>query len=233
MNAAFGQFQANNVQHLILDFRYNPGGSVATAAILGSMVTSDHVGEVFSKLVYNEDLQQNNSNFKFVNNFDGNAINSLDLEKIYVLTSKSSASASELVINSLGAYIEVVQVGYYTRGKTQASITLFDSPGFGPNNINPNHTYALQPLVANSINVNDDEVPATGLIPNIELLEVARNYGVLGDINEPLLAAAIADIQGLGRNPQTQPESKLFDKDVNLKPFEDRMFIDIEHISLD
>lgn len=232
LNAAFGQFQASNIQHLVLDLRYNPGGSVNTAALLGSMVTGQFTGQVYSKLVYNEGLQQNNSNFNFVDNFDGNAINSLNLQRVYILTTKASASASELVINSLDVedYIEVIQIGDYTVGKTQASTTLFDSPGFGPNDINPNHTYALQPLVANSINVNDEEVPATGLTPDIILEEIAPNYGVLGDVNEPLLAAAILDIQGLGRFSQSQIESRAIKKDVNLNPFEDRMYIDIDDI---
>ncbi|WCO00607.1 S41 family peptidase [Psychroserpens ponticola] len=233
LNAAFGQLQASNVQHLVLDLRYNPGGSVGTAAILGSMITGQFNGEVYSKLIYNEDLQQNNSNYKFVNSFDGNQINSLNLSKVYVLTTDASASASELVINSLSQYIDVVQIGDNTVGKTQASITLFDSPGFGPNDINPTHTYALQPLVANSINVNDEAVPSTGLIPDIDINETPRNYGILGDTNEPLLAAALLDIQGLGRYGQFNNEVKSIKKDMNLKPFEDRMYIDIEDVFID
>ena len=230
LNAVFSQFQASNIQHLVLDLRYNPGGSVNTASLLGSMVTNDFNGNIFSKLVYNDDLQQNNTNFNFVDSFDGNAINSLNLDKIYVLTSRSSASASELVINSLDVYIDVVQIGKNTRGKTQASITLFDSPGFGPNDINPNHTYALQPLIANSINANDGAVPSTGIIPDIDLIEVARNYGILGDINEPLFAAALLDIQGLGRHSQSQVEFTAIENDANLRPFEDRMYINTDDI---
>lgn len=233
LNAAFAQFQANNVQHLVLDLRYNPGGSVNTAALLGSMITGQFNGQVYSKLVYNEDLQANNTNFNFVNSFDGNAINSLNLNKVYVLTTGASASASELVINSLGAYIDVVQIGDTTTGKTQASITLFDSPGFGPNDINPNHTYAIQPLIANSINLNDVAVPTTGLIPDIELRETINNYGVLGDLNEPLLAAALLDIQGLGRYAQPQTQFRSIRKDINLKPFEDQMYITTDDIHID
>lgn len=225
LNAAFTQFQANNVQHLVLDLRYNPGGRVDVAAALGSMIAGQFNGQVFSKLVYNETQQAANTNFNFVNSYDSNPINSLTLNKVYVLTTSRSASASELVINSLDEYIDVVQIGDNTTGKTQASITLYDSPNFGPQDINPTHTYAIQPLVANSINVNDEAVPANGLTPDIELIETPRNYGVLGNTNEPLLAAAILDIQGLGRYAQPQIEFKRIKKEVDLKPFEDGMYL--------
>lgn len=232
LNNAFGQFQSSNIQHLVLDLRYNPGGSVNTAVLLGSMITGQFNGEVFSKLVYNEDQQAANRNFNFVNNFDGNSINSLNLDRVYVLTSRSSASASELVINSLKEYITVIQVGENTVGKTQASITLFDSPNLSPNNINPNHTYAIQPLVANSINANNDPVPTEGLPADIEYTEVARDYGILGDVNEPLLAAALLDIQGLGRLPQQQLEQRPFQRDPNLSAFEDQMYISIDDLDI-
>ncbi|MEH6535677.1 MAG: S41 family peptidase [Psychroserpens sp.] len=226
LNAAFAQFQANNVQHLVLDLRYNPGGSVNTASLLGSMVTGQFTGDIYSKLVYNEDQQASNTNFNFVNNFDGNTINNLNLSKVYVLTTSRSASASELVINSLSAYIDVVQIGDETTGKTQASITIYDSPNLRPENINPSHTYAMQPLVANSINVNDVAVPSTGLTPDISIIESPRNFGMLGDLNEPLLAAAIADIQGLGRFGLSQTDFRPIKTNVNIKPVEEGMYIE-------
>ncbi|WP_431135290.1 S41 family peptidase [Psychroserpens mesophilus] len=233
LNTAFTQFQANNVQHLVLDLRYNPGGRVDVAAALGSMIAGQFNGQVFSKLVYNETQQAANRNYNFVNSYDENPINSLNLNKVYVLTTSRSASASELVINSLDEYIDVVQIGDNTTGKTQASITLYDSPNLQPQDINPTHTYAIQPLVANSINVNDEAVPANGLTPDIVLNETPRNYSTLGDVNEPLLAAAILDIQGLGRNPQPQIEYRPIKKDINLKPFEDQMYITTDDILID
>ncbi|WP_299334381.1 S41 family peptidase [uncultured Psychroserpens sp.] len=225
LNSAFAEFQANNIQHLVLDLRYNPGGSVNTASLLGSMITGQFNGDIYSKLVYNNDLQELNSNFNFVNSFDGNSINSLNLNKVYVLTTQRSASASELVINSLSAYIDVVQIGDATTGKTQASVTIYDSPDLSANGVNPNHTYAMQPLVANSLNVNDLAVPSTGLTPDITLVESPRNFGTLGDVNEPLLAAAIADIQGLGRF-SSQTEFRSLKNRVNIKPFEESMYIE-------
>jgi C-terminal processing protease CtpA/Prc len=226
LNTAFAEFQSNNVQHLVLDLRYNPGGSVLTASYLGSMITGQFTGDIYSKLVYNSDLQSANRDFEFVNNFDGNTINSLNLNKVYVLTTSRSASASELVINSLSAYINVVQIGDFTTGKTQASITIYDSPDLSSSGINPNHTYAMQPLVANSINVNDLAVPGNGLAPDITLVESPRNFGTLGDVNEPLLAAAIADIEGTGRFSQQQIDFRAIKTNLNISPLEEEMYLD-------
>jgi carboxyl-terminal processing protease len=195
LNAAFGEFQAQNIQSLILDLRYNPGGSVNSAAALGSMITGLSSG-VFAKLQYNSDLQSNNTDYSFRSTLsEGNSINSVGLDKVYVIATGSSASASEMIINSLKSYIDVVQIGTETVGKSQASITLYDSPNFQRQGANPGHLYALQPLVAITVNKDNQVVPSSGLIPTIEVKENVSNYGVLGDVNEPLLAAALAATQ--------------------------------------
>ena len=199
LNAAFGGFLAQNIQHLVLDLRYNPGGSVNSAAALGSMITGFSDG-IFAKLQYNNDLQNNDKNYNFSSSLtQGEAINSLGLNKIYILTSGSSASASEMMINSLSAHIEVIQIGTKTVGKSQASTTIYDSPNFQRQGANPGHLYALQPLVAITVNKEDLVVPSTGLVPDIEVKESVINYGVLGTVEEPMLAAALLAIQNSGR----------------------------------
>ena len=199
LNTAFGDFKSQNIQHLVLDLRYNPGGSVNSSAALGSMITGFSDG-IFAKLQYNSDLQTNDTNFNFSNSLSqGVAINALNLNTVYVLTSGSSASASEMIINSLDPYIEVVQIGTKTVGKSQASITIYDSPNFQRSGANPGHLYALQPLVAITVNKDDQVVPSTGLVPDIEVKESVSNYGVLGTIEEPMLAAALLAIESSGR----------------------------------
>ncbi|WP_347925351.1 S41 family peptidase [Pontimicrobium sp. SW4] len=228
LNTAFNNFKSSNVQHLVLDLRYNPGGSVLTASYLGSMITGQFNGEVFAKLVYNSDLQANNYDFEFESLIDNSeAINSLNLDKIYVLTTEDSASASEMVINSLSPYIEVIQIGDDTTGKSQASITVYDSSNLEREGANPNHTYAMQPLVANTLNKLNSSVPSNGLTPTITILENPANYGVLGNVNEPLLAAAIADIQGTGRfNFSALNKIKPKASSHNLIPYVNEMYID-------
>jgi carboxyl-terminal processing protease len=231
LNQAFGEFLAAGANELVLDLRYNPGGSIQTAVYLASMITGQYTGEVFSKLFYNDNLQPNDTDFLFESSIEGvGSINSLNLSRVYVLTTNQrTASASELIINSLEPYpIDVVVVGENTVGKTQGSLLLFDSPGlFNTEDINPTHTYVLRPLVANSVNVNEQAVPSNGLTPDIFISEVPFNLGILGDLNEPLLATAIADMTGAGRfysqpidgNPQ-------LNTDCFLGPLGKEMYID-------
>jgi C-terminal processing protease CtpA/Prc len=202
LNTVFGDFKANNVEHLVLDLRYNPGGSVSTSILLASLVTGQLTGEVHSTEQWNSEIQefffnQNPENLinRFPNTFDGGTpINSLFLDKVYILTTNDSASASEMVINALNPYINVVQIGTTTRGKYQGSITLYDSDDFKREGANPNHTYAMQPLVVKYANASGFTDFDNGLVPDIVLSENPQNYGVLGDESEPLLARALMEI---------------------------------------
>ncbi len=228
LNNAFGEFLSNNVHHLVIDLRYNPGGSINTSVLLGSMVTGQFNGQVATKLIYNNDLQSFNTTFNFTDKIDeATTLNSLNLDKVYVITTGRSASASEGLINNLSAYIDVVQIGTTTTGKSQASITIYDSEDFQRDGANPNHTYAMQPLVAIGVNKFDQVIPSSGLVPTIEFFESPLNYGVLGDENEPLLEAALADIAGAGRSFYTNLyEFKIIGDSNDLVPHEGGLIIE-------
>ncbi|WP_299367555.1 S41 family peptidase [Winogradskyella sp.] len=197
LNAVFGQFQSAGVQDLVLDLRYNGGGSIQTAVHLASMITGQFNGQVFSKLFYNSNQQDRNRDYEFTNTLSNDAaINSLNLSRVYILTSSISASASELLINSLRPYnIEVIHIGDTTAGKTQSNRLIFDSPSFiSTEGINSGHNYAIFPLIANSTNVNEVLVPSDGLVPDVDIEESPINLGVLGTSSDPLLAVALVDI---------------------------------------
>ncbi|WP_298551010.1 S41 family peptidase [uncultured Algibacter sp.] len=206
LNTVFGTFKNQNIDELVLDLRYNSGGSVDTAILLSSLITGQFTGDVYSTEEWNTEFQafyENQDPESLINRFtdsnDGSAINSLGLSKVYILTTGSSASASELVINSLRPYIQVVQIGTTTTGKYQASTIVYDSPNFRRSGANPGHTYAMLPLIYKSLNINGDTDYFNGLDPDILIAENVNNLGVLGNQDEPLLAAAIADITNSGR----------------------------------
>ncbi|KAB1069375.1 carboxyl-terminal protease [Tamlana haliotis] len=214
LNNVFGTFKAEGVNELVLDLRYNSGGSVNSTILLASMITGQFKGDIFSTEQWNNEYQQviEDSNpemliNRFVDNNKGTALNSLNLSKIYILTTGRSASASELVINGLAPYIQVVQIGTTTSGKYQASTTLYDSPNFGRQGANPGHTYAMQPLIFKSLNADGVTDYFNGLAPTIELAENINNHGILGDVNEPLLAAALSDITGTAKKATSKSYS--------------------------
>lgn len=216
LNAAFAQFKADGVTDMVIDLRYNGGGSVETAIDLSSMVTGQFNNQVFANEHWNADRQTEYASPKLFNNeiHTGELINSLNLNKAYVITSKRSASASELVINGLNPYINMKQVGDTTTGKYQASFLLYDAPApnFSKSQANPGHTYAMLPLVfktSNSVGFTDY---TDGLFPDILLKEDYTNLGILGDVNEPLLAAVLNDILSI---PQPQSRNNLILNEIS------------------
>lgn len=230
LNAVFGEFQANNIQNLVLDLRYNSGGSVNTAILLSSMIAGQ-TGNVFSTEEWNTDIQsqlsvEQTTNY-FTNNDAGAPLNILNLNKVYVLTTKRSASASELVINSLDPYINVVHIGTETAGKFQASITLYDAPDFRRVNANPSHLYAMQPLVLKSLNAVGNTDYSQGLTPDFTLGENYSNMGIIGSETEPLLAAALQLILDDTRIafPYREALDLIGDKS-NFEPFSIGMYVD-------
>lgn len=207
LNQAFAQIKAAGATHLVLDLRYNSGGSVQTATYLASMITGQFSSQVFAKQQWNAQVQsffEANSPAQLVNNFtntlaNGQSINSLNLSKVYILTTRSSASASELVINGLKPYINVVQIGDVTAGKNVGSITLYDSPNFRKENRSTAHKYAMQPIVLKIVNKTGFGDYQNGLTPTIELKENLGNLGQLGNTTEPLLSTALGHISVNGR----------------------------------
>lgn len=112
-------FESENINELILDLRYNGGGSVDVAEqIMNALVPASANGKLMYTNAFNTDKENLNEAYNF------EKPNNLDLEKLVVLTSRGSASSSELVINCLRPYMEVVLIGERTYGKPVGSFPL-------------------------------------------------------------------------------------------------------------
>lgn len=235
LNNAFSYFASEGITHLILDLRYNSGGSVDTATRLASMITGQFNNQIFGKQQWNYKIQNlfNSDPEQLLNRYtttlsNGSNINSLNLDKLYVLTSKRTASASELIINGLTPYINVTQIGDATTGKNVGSITLYDSPNFRKENVNPNHNYAMQPIVLKIANKNNFSDYTNGLQPNITQLEDLNDLGILGETSDPLLNTALNHVDINGRFSVKQPQHNFrhFEDAKSLNPFGNEMYLE-------
>ena len=216
LNAAFAQMKQDGVNELILDLRYNGGGSVETAVALGQMVTGNFTGSPY--VVYDFNDKHNNEDdvdnlsskvntYTFTNGQTQNSgtqnINSLGLNKVYVLTSGGTASASELTIKGLRAYINVVTIGAETYGKFVGSITLYDSPKSDYTSYsskNTSHKWAMQPIVFSYYNGKKEANPTKGGILPDYAINSYSYFGTLkqfGNASDPALGKALELITGV------------------------------------
>lgn len=114
-----GYFEGENIEELIIDLRYNGGGSVAVAKQINNyLIQSGNTG----KLMYTNKLNSLKSSFNDSENFS--KLGNLNLSRIIFITSRGTASASELVINCLDPYFDIVLIGDNTYGKPVGSFPL-------------------------------------------------------------------------------------------------------------
>ncbi len=242
LNDAFGQLKSDGVTDLVLDMRYNPGGSVNTSRLLASMIYGTKTNDLYIKQRWNSKIQPELSTEQLEDYFasstsEGSPIQTLNLNTVYVLATNSSASASELVMNGLAPYVDIVHIGETTRGKNEFSITLVDIPSnsyvYNSSNesgINSDNSWGIQPLVGRNENADGFSDYTAGLVPNIELKEDLGNLGILGDLNEPLLAKAISEITGIAgkRDFTVKIPIKIMTSSKMFTPTKDNMYLDKE-----
>ncbi len=122
MGAAFDTFRQAGVTDLILDLRYNGGGSTLQARNLASMAGGSALnGKVFADYRYS--AKQSAQNFSQAFSSTGLPAAPVDtIDRIVVIMSGSTASASELVINALKPFKQVVTIGSTSFGKPYAFV---------------------------------------------------------------------------------------------------------------
>jgi len=198
-NTAFEQF--DNVDEMILDLRYNSGGVISTANQLSTQIAGRNVDdEIFVSYKYNQKQSDNNEDILFTL---GRGIKQLDLDRLVVLTTETSCSASELVINALSPFIDVTVVGDTTCGKPI---------GMRPEEVCEHVVFAINFQTHNAAGFGDyfDGLPAD--------CAVAENVtGDWGDENDPLLAEGLSYLANNQCSSQSVAYSKSLTKNKKRK----------------
>lgn len=113
LNVAFDNFASQGITDMILDLRYNGGGTLDCADTLVALLAGKpHKGKIYNTLEYNNKHVRWN-----YNSIIGEKPNSVQLDKLVVLTTSSTASASELLIAGLKPYLNMKLIGSKTHGK--------------------------------------------------------------------------------------------------------------------
>lgn len=184
---AFDKIKTAQATELILDMRYNPGGSVATAAKMSVAIAANlSSNSPFAIFKGNKKQGERPQSFSTSISTSGNAYrkdftqlfnNGLKLSKLYVLTSGATASAAEMIINNLRPYIEVIHIGEKTIGKNKAGFVIRDMRQ--PKQVQ----WYLQPMVYEIYNANNQSGYENGLIPTHAVDEYSSLP--LPDIGDP------------------------------------------------
>ena len=198
----FGRFKTGAVNELVIDLRYNGGGYVSSSDLMTNLIVKDltaRVGTVMNKKVYNatytEALNKSSGSSAFNTNFKLESNNLGTLTRVFFLVSNSSASASELVINNLKPFMDVILVGEHTYGKNVGSFTITDSKN--------RWNYGLQPITFKIANAKDESNYGTkeGFLPNIAVKDNLLPYKQLGDPYETVLNKALLFISPVAFQP--------------------------------
>ena len=208
LNQVFQNFKSAAIDKLIIDLRYNGGGSVQTATYLASMIYGTATSKVFFTEQYNPLVQayyQSTDPTSLSSNFvseiaattttSATPINTLSLSNLYVIMTDGTASASELLINGLTPYMNVFKVGSNTVGKYVASVTIQDWETNGT--VNPKDPYVMQPIIVRIANSQGVTNFRNGLTPDYSIEEDITNLMPFGDPNETLLKPVLDHIQGI------------------------------------
>lgn len=204
LNMVFGDFKSAGVSDVVVDLRYNPGGSLDLSAYMASTLAPVAVmqeNDIFVDLVWNdlynqywqgadldEDGQPDGPDSQQLRIFLPQSDLNLNLPTVYFLTTGNTASACESLMTGLYPYMNVVQIGTTTYGKCYASITIDDweSP--------KRHNWAMQPIVIKYTNAEGFTDFVDGIDPDYIVEDNLLYAKPFGDLQDPLLAKALEEI---------------------------------------
>lgn len=204
LNSVVEKFKQQNINELVVDLRYNSGGMMSSAIRLASMMVPNPASDkVFVYTEYNNNYTTyfNSAEFKkdypgenpFSDNFATTILKQPvqnvgnNLQRIFFITGKNTASASEMVINGLKPFLPCVLIGDTTVGKNVGSTLVHDED-------NVKNQWAFMPIILKYFNKDHQSDFTQGFAPDFTLKD---DYSYqLGDTREALLAKAISEIAG-------------------------------------
>jgi len=229
LQEVFAGFKAQGVTDIVLDLRYNGGGYAETSCVLSSILAPASVvnrKDIFLTQTWNDELTSyfkrtgEDTNEYFMDNLSVN----MDLSRLYVLTMRFSASASEATMIGLKPYMDVIQIGEATHGKYYGGALLSPMVYDSRKNIWIDDVeidnWMMYLMVYRYADRNGDTSFSGGLIPDYQVVE-DYNYLLpqLGDGRDPLFGKAISLITGESveiRSAQSLPHPHIIDG-VNLR----------------
>jgi carboxyl-terminal processing protease len=201
---AFEQFKSQQVTELILDLRYNSGGSISAAAVLATLIApgikastnflqykgNQHLGSNMQQIGILLAVPERGTPVAFNTLVPG----MLALPRVFILTGNKTVSAAELLINCLKPYMQVIQIGQTTYGKDKGAIIIKDTRQ--PKRI----SWVLQPITYNLTNAKGEGGYTNGIVPQYLIDEMSMQpLPPIGEKMDPLIAKALQLISGSGR----------------------------------
>jgi hypothetical protein len=172
----FNRFAGAGISDLVVDLRYNGGGYVSVQQKLANwLAPSSANGQLMMKEQFNDKYSEYNTTDYF------KKLGSLNLNRIYFIVSRSTASASELLINNLKPFMDVQLVG--------PSKTYGKPVGFFPV---PVGDWYIFPVSFRSTNKNGQGNYFNGMDLNSQVADgLDKDWG---DIGEACLQSALSNI---------------------------------------
>ncbi len=187
----FDDFKQENIDELVIDLRYNNGGHVLSSTVLGTLVAGEeYKGQIYTKQVYNNTRTaagivgeyrigeaanpEMEEGYDYIVDALATAVN---LKKVHIIVSGSTASASELLINGLrGLDIEVNLIGTTTMGKNVGMEGFMSSFR--------NYTFIFYPVSFYCENAKGYHSYSGGFIPELEADDSSIFPGEFGTYND-------------------------------------------------
>ena len=191
LRQAYRAFRNAGLTELVVDLRYNGGGLISIAELMGDLMGRNRSGEVFDRINFRPSKSEENS----VHRFSPTAA-SIQPTRIAFIGTGSTASASEMLINGMQSYLgpaNMALVGENTFGKPVGQIAL-DMPACDDR---------LRPVALKVENADGNGEYFTGLastVPNTCRAQDDIGHQ-LGDPNEAMLATALDFLAGRGCTP--------------------------------